>query len=73
MHNEIKALAENEKSRAWYDDESDQFCFILEGTDGEIASYAATARIVDGRVLKLYPVGWWYWTWEEHREREETF
>lgn len=68
MHNDIKPFHPNDKGRAWYDNEADRFCFILEGTGGEVESYPSHARTINGRVLKLYPVGSWYWTWEEYKQ-----
>lgn len=55
----------NDPIQAWYDEQEDRFCFILE-LGGEAECYSAELIETDeGQVLKVYPIGTGAWVWNE--------
>jgi hypothetical protein len=51
-------------ARAWYDEQNDSFCFVLEG-DSEPECFPSQIVEVAGQELKVYPLGTGAWIWEE--------
>ena len=50
--------------KAWYEAETDQFCFLPDGeTDPEY--YGAETVDAEGRRAKAYPIGTRVWIWEQ--------
>ncbi len=47
---------------AWYDAETDEFCFCL---NGEEERYAGVHEEVRGQMRTLYGIGTGFWIWEE--------
>ncbi len=56
--------AANGPDTAYYDPQSDTFGFLLTGDD-EPELYRAEEIEANGRTVKVYPIGSYYWVWEE--------
>jgi hypothetical protein len=63
------AFDETDLGSAWYDDNGDEFCFVLEG-DGEVERYPGYERDVAGETRKLYAIGAGSWIWETYSEND---
>jgi len=51
-----------EEYRARYDEERDEFCFSDGGLE-EWDCFKAQTIEAEGRTIKVYPIGVFYWTW----------
>lgn len=59
-------------TRVIYDRAADRFVLEDEAYPDDPVEFEPTAITVDGAQIKVYPIGTYYWTWEEHRPRERA-
>ncbi len=50
-------------TKAWFDAVHDQFCFVTE-REAEPECYSSVATNMQGREVRLYPIGTRVWIWE---------
>jgi len=57
----------SEEDPMWYDEEKDAFGYT---TDDGTEYWEAEDYKIDGQKLILYPIGAWYWIWDEYDPKD---
>jgi hypothetical protein len=58
-----------EEHHARYDEEQDKFCFCDGGLE-EWDCFEAKVIEAEGKTIKVYPIGAFYWIWSERKVGE---